>query len=137
MKIIIKNLIEESEKEVAKAFNCNENCVKVFGDTAVIEKKKLNLNRKSQLYKLKNGESIYSVARKFNVPEKILKDANENIEFFGGLTCYIPKYSGKTYQVTILDTIKSVAEKNNISIEKLKELNDISFIFAGQLLIVD
>lgn len=136
MRIIIKNLAKDNEEEVARAFNCPKECVAVKQNVAEIKFPKIALSQKEELYKLKRGETIFSVARKFNVPEKILRENNGDVDFFGGVTVFIPLFYGKTYQVTCLDTMQTVADKNGISVERLKQLNGISFIFVGQLLIV-
>jgi membrane-bound lytic murein transglycosylase D len=112
-------------------------------------------------YKVKKGETLSMLSRRFNVPLSQLKEMNEltDGDIYVGQNLIIkkkkaqkPKISKKTlsakdidklgtdkYIVTKNDSLHSIAKKNNMKISKLAELNNMSMdekLTPGQILIV-
>jgi membrane-bound lytic murein transglycosylase D len=112
-------------------------------------------------YKVKKGETLSSLSRRFNVPLSQLKEMNDltDGDIYVGQNLIVKKkktkkstirkktFSAKDidklgkdkYIVTKNDNLHSIAKKNNINISKLMELNSLSRdekIIPGQILIV-
>ena len=95
-------------------------------------------------YTVKSGDSLWSIAKKFNVSVQELKDINNltsnllNI----GQVLVIPQEEeeviGNTYIVKSGDSLWEIANKYNVSVQELKEINNLTsnLLNIGQVLII-
>ncbi len=85
------------------------------------------------VHKVDPKETLYSIARKYHVAVKDIKDNNEGADNLSiGQTLYIPYTepvkasaapSGKTHTVEAKETLYSIAKKYNVSVDELKKAN--------------
>lgn len=93
-------------------------------------------------YIVQKGDSLWSISKKFNTTVDELIELNNlsTINLQVGDNLLIPKQENinKIYIVEPKDTLWSIAKKNNISVEKLKELNNLTsnLLSIGQELII-
>lgn len=94
-------------------------------------------------YKVVSGDSLYSIAKKYNISVDKLKTANNltsNLLSIGQ-TLKIPVENNdkKTYVVKSGDSLYSIAKNFNTTIDNLKRLNNLSsnMLSIGQILIVE
>lgn len=79
-------------------------------------------------YKIKQGESLYTISKKLGVSMDTLISLNsiENAQNLGnGKRIIIPNLQGIIYCVKKGDTLESIASKYKISTEDIKDANDI------------
>jgi murein DD-endopeptidase MepM/ murein hydrolase activator NlpD len=79
-------------------------------------------------YKVKKGDTLASVAKKYDVSKMTLWWANKlkaNAELKAGTTLRIPPVSGLVYTVKATDTLESLAAKHKIKPDKIVELNGL------------
>lgn len=85
-------------------------------------------------YEIRQGDTLYSVSRRYNVDIDTIIKANPFINVYnlriGDVICLpcVPRNRYKhftTYLIEDGDTLGSVVEKNNINLADLLELNDI------------
>ena len=98
-----------------------------------------------EYYTVQRGDTLYSISRKFNVPVDRIKEINNltsnNISI--GQRIYLTDNNEPTtnnnYIVKRGDTLYSIARDNNISVEELKRINNITNnnIYPGQELIIN
>lgn len=136
MKIIIEGALS-NKSAFATAFGVPESCIEKEGDVVSVSLEELSLEKAPCYYKLKSGESLASVCRKFSLPQKVLQDENEGVEITSGVTVFVPKFGGRIYVVKPLDTISSVAAKFSFSEKELIAKNDITYLYPGLVLLVD
>ena len=78
-------------------------------------------------YKVVNGDTLYSIARRYNVSVNELKRinnlSNNNINI--GQELIIPKHSNIEYIVKSGDTLYSISKKYNINIKDIMNLNNL------------
>ncbi|MGM9881362.1 MAG: LysM peptidoglycan-binding domain-containing protein [Bacilli bacterium] len=93
-------------------------------------------------YTVKSGDSLYSIAREYNTTVDAIKSENNlqsNLLSIGQVL-KIPKEASleTTYTVKSGDSLYSIARKYNTTVDKLKELNNLSsnLLSIGQILIV-
>lgn len=109
-----------------------------IGDQLKIPSKEVS---NSSTYIVQKGDTLYSIAAKYNVTVSDLKNANQlssNV-ITVGQKLIIPKQNVyQTYSVVTGDTLSSIAKKFNTTVTKLKEINHLTsdFLQIGQLLLV-
>ena len=99
---------------------------------------------KENEYKVKDGDTLYSIARKFNISVEKLKqinNLNNNIIYKGQLLKINDnnkEVETEIYIVKNKDTLYSISKKYNISVNELKELNNLKSdeLYVGEQLIV-
>lgn len=78
-------------------------------------------------YKVVNGDTLYSIARRYNVSVNELKRinnlSNNNINI--GQELIIPKHTNIEYIVKSGDTLYSISKKYNINIKDIMNLNNL------------
>lgn len=95
-------------------------------------------------YIVKKGDSLYSISKKFNTTVDNLKSINNlttdalaigQIIKLPGSSSEIPEKSNE-YTVQRGDTLYSISKKFNVSVDKLKDINNLSFntLRVGQVL---
>ena len=93
-------------------------------------------------YIVQKGDSLWSISKKFNTTVNDLIELNDlsTINLQIGDNLLVPKQENinETYIVEPKDTLWSIAKKNNISVERLKELNNLTsnLLSIGQELII-
>nr|MBP3258572.1 LysM peptidoglycan-binding domain-containing protein [Bacilli bacterium] len=100
-------------------------------------------------YVVQKGDTLYSIARKYNIPVNDIKTLNNltSNTLSIGQILKIPTInniddnisSNNTYIVKKGDTLYSIAKKYNLTVDKLKSLNNLSnnLVSIGQVLVVD
>jgi len=91
-------------------------------------------------YTVSSGDTLYSIAKKFDMTVPQLKEANNLITnmLSVGQKLIIPISDDTTYVVKSGDTLYSIARQFNITIDEIKSLNNLSnnILSIGQILIV-
>lgn len=96
----------------------------------------------TDIYIVQKGDSLWSISKKFNTTVNDLITLNNlsTINLQIGDSLLVPKQSNENviYIVEPKDTLWSIAKKNNISVERLKELNNLTsnLLTVGQELII-
>lgn len=95
------------------------------------------------IYRVKKGDSIESISRKFVMETNEFKAVN-NLDLpgerlFEGMYVAVEKLSCKKYITQPLETLDMISQKLNIPKERLKELNPKKgdFLFAGEILRIE
>ena len=91
---------------------------------------------KSGIYFTSKTETLLDVENKFNIPKRLIAVQNN-------LTCLsvtnralmVTKYA-KTYVVKPTDTIKNICEKFGVLAETLLKINQITYLYPGQKIIL-
>ena len=96
-------------------------------------------------YRLKYGEKLVDVAKKFNTSEDFLKEIN-NIYFNDyvrqGMDIIVPKTNDNYYNTYIIETgdsLYKIARKYNINPELLASINgleEVDYIYPGQEILI-
>lgn len=122
-----------------------ESVVKSVSEYKGYKYKAPNINLVNDIYKVQKGDTLYSIAKKFNVGLNELKEINDlNSNLISvGMQLIIPgvappEQTNTTYIVQKGDTLYSIANANNISVDELVDLNDLinSDIYPGQELLI-
>ena len=93
------------------------------------------------IYIVKSGDTLYSIAKKYNIPIDKLKEVNgisNNLISLGQKLVLPINSPNKTYYVKNGDTLYSIAKNNSISVDELKQLNNLKndVLSIGQVLIL-
>ena len=123
--------------KISRKFNIPVNEIKRINnlDTDTISiGQKIYLIEPSQDYDeyiVKKGDSLWSISRKYNIPVNELIEINNlssNIIKVGDIlkVPYIEKENENTYIVEKGDTLWSISKKNNIDVNTLKEINNLT-----------
>lgn len=92
---------------------------------------------KKFFYRVGKGETVISLAAKFNVPPIAIINANDLCgEVSEGDVLFIEETGGKIYTVQPFDTLITVAEKFNASPEEIARVNGVDYLFYGLKIII-
>ena len=86
---------------------------------------------KEFLYRVGENETLLSISTKFKIPFTIIIADNgltREVEYGDVL---LLKRNGTYYTVQLTDTVESIAEKFNLSVEELLQKNRIDYVFYG------
>ncbi len=133
MKVYFDKLTNNNLDAYAKAFNVGVERLS-FSKCLAIDFVEIQQEKQSFFYTLKSGETSISLSNKFGMPESFLKRYNKNLIFDYGVTIYVPVCNYKSYVAKPTDTISSIAKKIGVSIEKIKDINGVDFVFASQVI---
>lgn len=113
---------------------------------AILEYKNISAVPSADYYIVKGGDSLWSIAKKYGVTVDELKSANNltsNVLSIGQ-RLKIPTMSGTTtepenyinYTVKVGDSLYSIASKNDLTVQELKNYNNLSsnILQIGQIL---
>ena len=91
-------------------------------------------------YTVQKGDTLYGIARKYNLKVDELKSLNNLIgnEIYVGQTLQIRPIQGNSYTVKRGDTLYSIAREYNVSVKDLKEVNNLNtdVLYIGQELLI-
>ena len=114
-----------------------------IGDTLKVPSGKIteNIIEDNEEYTVKVGDTLYSIARKYNISIdelKKLNNKNNNLVSLGEKLIIPNTITTTTYIVENKDTLYSIANKFNTTVDKLKELNNLTnnTLSIGQELII-
>ena len=99
-------------------------------------------NEETKLYTVQKGDSLYSIAQKYNTKVDDIKRINNlsNINLSIGQILKIPKNisSNTTYIVKKGDSLYSIAKKYNTTVDNIKRKNNLSnnLLSVGQKIII-
>ena len=98
-------------------------------------------------YRIQNGDSLYSIARRYKTNVKTLMDLNQlkRTRLIAGQIIYLPQRNKKEtakqkrqggYKVVRGDTLAAIARRHNTSVKSIKSLNNLarSRIYPGQVI---
>ena len=132
-----------SVEDLKKINNLSTNQIYI-GDKLLVPKKSEIIEQDSEydIYTVQKGDSLWQISNKYNISTKELIDINnlENLTLQIGQKLLVPKNttSEEVYIVEKGDTLWSIAKKNNVSVDTLKRLNNLSnnLLSIGQHLII-
>lgn len=98
------------------------------------------LNPSNTIYIVKKGDSLYSIAKKYNTTVEKLKQLNNltNNNISLGQILKLPTQTPNIYTVKSGDTLYRIATQNNTTVDILKQLNNLTDnnLTIGQVLIL-
>ena len=136
----IAKKLDTTVDELKKLNNITNNMLSI-GQVLKIPTKTVDVGD-TDIYQVKSGDTLYSIAKKYNISVNELKGLNDldSYELSVGQMLKVPSGLSlvNTYIVDKGDTLYSVAKKFDISVNKLKELNGLSnnMLSVGQKLII-
>lgn len=134
----IANLYKMSVNELKVLNNLSSNVLSV-GQKLLI---KPSVNGSDNTYIVKSGDSLYSIAKKYGITVDALKNANNKVSnmLTIGEVLIIPDGSSNSnyYIVKPGDTLYGIAKQFNITVDKLRNLNNLvnNTLSIGQQLII-
>lgn len=143
-----KYLIKQDDdlSSIAKKFNTKESIIMElnnipFPDMLRVGKEiivPINKNQYFDYYTIKKGDSLYGIARKYNInPDllAILNGLNSGDYIYPNQEILIPKSNYSYYVTKDGDTIDIVSQKFNMTGKDLLNNNEIIYLLPGQLLV--
>ena len=83
-------------------------------------------------YRVKKGETLFSVCHEFSIPVmKVIKDNALKEEIREGDILYLEMDGKNTYMVEPMDDYESVSKKLCVDKNYLKEKNSLPYLFYG------
>ena len=133
-----------SINELIKINNLTSNTLSIGQELFIpeSEKKEDNSSNEYDFYTVVKGDSLWKISKNYNIPLPELIDINNltNLTLSIGQTLLVPKNNDndKLYIVEKGDSLWSIAKKNNLSVDELKELNNLNsnLLSIGQKLII-
>ena len=136
----IANKLDTTVSELKKINNLTSNTLKI-GQILKIPTKTVDVGD-TELYQVKVGDTLYSIARKYNISVNELKALNDlssdNLSIGQLLNVPSGLSSVNSYVVEKGDTLYSIAKKFDISVNRLKEYNNLSnnLLNVGQKILI-
>lgn len=143
-----KYLIQPGDdiSSIAKKFNTKENIIMdlnniPFPDMIRVGKEiivPINKEKYFDYYTIKKGDSLYAIARQYNInPDllAILNGLNSQDYIYPGQEILIPKSNYSYYVTKDGDTLDIVAEKFNVPHQEMLNTNETIYLLPGQLLV--
>ena len=136
----IANKFNTTVDEIKRLNNLTNNSLSV-GQQLLVSGISIEIPETSPtVYTVRSGDTLYSIARKFNVLVSELRDANNLVTdvLNIGQRLIIPNSTVATYIVRSGDTLWSIANMFNTTIDEIKRLNNLTTnnISIGQQLLV-
>ena len=136
----IASKLDTTVDELKKINNLNNNIISI-GQILKVPVKEIDTGN-TDIYQVKKGDTLYSIANKYGITLKelkILNNLNNDVLSIGQLL-KVPKglTLANTYVVDSGDTLYSIAKKFGVTIDKIKEENslDSHMLSVGQKLII-
>ena len=136
----IANKLDTSVSELKEINNLSTNFLSV-GQILKIPTKIVDVGD-TELYQVKSGDTLYSIAKKYNISVNELKTINNlvNNDLSVGQLLNVPSGLSlvNSYVVEKGDTLYSIAKKFDISVNKLKEYNNLTnnLLNVGQKILI-
>ena len=136
----ISKKLDTTVTELKKLNNLSSNMLSV-GQVLKIPTKTVDIGE-TDIYQVQAGDTLYSIARKYNISVNELKNLNKLIDNTLSIGQILEVPSGlssyNSYIVDKGDTLYSIAKKFDTSVNKLKELNNLSsnMLSIGQKLLI-
>lgn len=136
----ISKKLDTTVDELKKINNLNSNILSV-GQILKIPTKIVDIGD-VEVYQVKNGDTLYKIAKDFNISVDELKAINDLVsdDLFVGQLLNVPSGLSlvNSYVVNSGDTLYSIAKKFNISVNKLKKYNNLNnnLLSIGQKLLI-
>lgn len=116
-------------EELKRINNLIDNNLSVGQELIIIEKQE-EINNDYDIYEVQKGDSLWAIANKYNIKVNDLIELNnlEDLTINIGQKLLVPKkdIEEDIYIVEKGDTLWSVAKKNNLTVNELKELNNLT-----------
>ena len=128
-----------SVDELKKLNNLNSNTLTI-GQSLIVKKKENEKVDDISSYTVVSGDTLYSIAKKYNTTVSNLKTLNNlstnNLSI--GQKLIVPKNELNIYTVVAGDNLYSIARKFNTTVSELQDLNNLStsVLSIGQKLII-
>ena len=136
-----KYLIQPGDdiKSIAKKFNTKESIIMdlnniPFPDMIRAGKEiivPINKEKYFDYYTIKKGDSLYAIAREYNINPDLLAMLNG----LDDQEILIPKSNYSYYVTKDGDTLEIVSEKFNLSKDEVVDTNETIYLLPGQLLV--
>lgn len=136
----ISKKLDTTVTELKKLNNLSSNMLSV-GQVLKIPAKTVDIGE-TDIYQVQAGDTLYSIARKYNISVNELKNLNNLVDNTLSIGQILKVPSGlssyNSYIVDKGDTLYSIAKKFDTSVNKLKELNNLSsnMLSIGQKLLI-
>jgi len=130
----IANKFKTEESVLKENNNIYLDELRVGMDIIVPKNKEMYFN----YYTIEAGDSLYQIARKYNINPNLLASLNGlNMEdyIYPGQEILIPKSNYSYYLTAEGDTLESVANTFNTSKDNLLRENEVIYLLADQLLV--
>ncbi len=90
-------------------------------------------------YRAQKGDTVFALSQKFSIPTiKIISSNGLTKEISEGDLLYLEQVdNAMLYKVAIFDTADSIAQKFNISKQRLLDLNGVDYVYYGLTIVVD
>ncbi len=143
-KYLIKH--NDSLSSIARKFNTKESIILELNNIPFPDMLRagkeiivpINKEKYFEYYTIKKGDSLYGIAREYNInPDllAILNGLDSNDYIYPNQEILIPKSNYSYYITKDGDTIDLVSSKFNMSPDNLINTNDIIYLLPGQLLV--
>ena len=118
----IANKYNTTVDNIKKINNLSSDLLSV-GQKLIID----STSKNNSTYKVVNGDTLYSIARKYNISVDKLKQINnlKNNNISIGQILNIPSSNNIEYKVNKGDTLYSIAKEYNVSIKDIINLNNL------------
>ena len=136
----IAKKLDTTVNELKKINNLSDNILSV-GQILKIPTKFVDIGE-LDVYQVKKGDTLYKIAKDYNISVDELKAINDLVsnDLYVGQLINVPSGLSlvNSYVVNKGDTLYSIAKKFNISVNKLKEYNDLSsnLLSVGQKILI-
>lgn len=137
---LIANKLDTTVSELKKINNLSTNMLKI-GQTLKIPTKFVDVGD-TELYQVMKGDTLYSISKKYNISVNELKEMNNLVNNSLAIGQLLSVPSGlslvNSYIVQKGDTLYSISKKFNITVDKLKEYNNLSsnLLNVGQKILI-
>lgn len=92
---------------------------------------------KKSYYKTRRGDSLIAFCEELGVPLSVVAFENGlKSDELSAQILFVPPTEGEIYRVEVGDTLLSISEKFSVSVESLKNINHISYVYPTQLILI-
>lgn len=136
----IANKYDTTVAELKKLNNLTSNTLSI-GQILKLPDRNLNNSQNSTIYIVESGDTLYSIAKKFNISVDYLKTSNnlDTNTLTIGQTLIVPgTETSEVYTVKSGDNLYNIANKYDTTVEKIQNLNNLTTtnLSIGQKLLI-
>lgn len=131
----VANKTNTTAENIKEINGINKDSDLVVGSLIIVPKEN---NRVFETYKIKQGDSIYSIARTYNVdPDTLLllNGLNKNEYIYPNQEIIVPLKNVSIYVTKPGDTIEAIVNNLGIDANMLNKQNDKIFVMEDQLIV--